>query len=111
MTLPPIPKSFFSSLGPLDVKPLSERQSRKMCGKFSFVKRMISIAMKMHLKSQWMTLWHEATHCALADSGSNNVLTHEQAEAVCDAVGNYLAAMMEAGWLTVTDPQATVSKL
>jgi hypothetical protein len=111
MTLPPLPACFFSSLGPLKVVFLGVKAARKMCGKFSFVKRTISIAPAMDLKAQWMTLWHEATHAALADSGANNVLTHEQAEAICDAMGNYLAAMMVAGWLTVTVPHDTVKEL
>lgn len=108
--LPPIPKRFFSSLGPLDVRPLTPKQAQKMCGKFSFTKRRISLATSMHLKAQWVTLWHEATHAVHCDSGVSNVLTEQQAEALCDAMGNYLVAMMEAGWLTFTVPQETETR-
>jgi hypothetical protein len=105
--LPPIPKAFFSSLGALSVRPLSPKQEAKICGKYSFSKRRIYVAKNMHLKSQWVTLWHEAVHVMMTDSGATNVLTHEQAEVLCDAFGNYLTAMMEAGWLTFTVPQET----
>lgn len=104
MKLPKLPKTFFSVLGPIEVADLvaPPPEAGDAVGLYKYVERRIEIEPKMAPEARWSTLWHEAVHVALNDSGVQNVLTKDQAEAVCDAVGGYLAAMMRAGRLRVT---------
>lgn len=100
--LPPLPKTLFSVLGPIPVAlvpGLDEKE--KALGITRFQSREIGIQPGMTSTTQWQTFWHEASHVALYDGGVNDALTHEQEEAVCNAVGTYLAAAMQAGYITV----------
>ena len=49
------------------------------------------------------TLWHEVMEMALWDSGLHYLLTGDLKEAVCDVVGNYMAAAQKAGYITMRD--------
>jgi len=104
--LPPLPTELFSVLGPLPIETLDAQRAKEgeMLGVFNAEHRTIGVADIAH-EMRWATLWHEATHVALYDSGVNNALTEEQAEMVCDAMGAYLTAMMRAGYLAVSRPR------
>lgn len=88
MTLPPIPASVPSPLGPvpvLIVENLHEKHQREDClGYFNPVSRTVEIDPEAVLVVQWHTYYHEAMHVALWDAGLNNVLSEEQIEQVCD---------------------------
>jgi hypothetical protein len=114
MTLPSIPKSVYSALGPLTVGFMSKKRAKKLglVGFFEFTRRRIKIASGMTRNAEWETLWHEIIHCALTDSGARgNVLTKVQEEVVCDALGTHLTAMMLDGSLTVTSPGTRKAKM
>jgi hypothetical protein len=102
--LPAIPQRVFSSLGSIPVSFMSAKKADKkgLCGVYDYTARTIKLRPGMDLSSAWSTLWHEAVHVALMDAGVNNTLTKDQEEAVCDAVGAYLTAMMLAGAMKVT---------
>lgn len=101
-----LPKSVWSFFGPLPV--LSEPRLVEDRGAFGITEwqpRTITVDAGGCAVTQTQTFWHEATHVALWDSGVHNVLTHQQLEAVCDALGGYLAGMQLAGCLTVRAPK------
>ncbi len=105
--LPPIPKHFFSTLGPLAVEHLDLKKANKkgLCGLFDWCARKIHLRPGMERAPEWVTLWHESTHAVLFDGGVHQTLTKKQVEAICDAMGHHLTAMMQAGWLKFTVPQ------
>jgi hypothetical protein len=111
-TLPPLPATFFSTLGPLAVGPLTVDPVRaeELFGRFLPAERRVEIGVGMHGVACWATLWHEAMHAALVDSGADNMLTEQQSEVVCDAVSAYLTAMMLAGQLTVPGKDSMPTK-
>ncbi len=49
--------------------------------------RTITIDSTAPMAHQWKVFYHEVAHAWLADSGLENGLTHEMAEALCDAIG------------------------
>jgi hypothetical protein len=103
---PRLPKALWSPHGPLPVlrsKTLLEDEGA--FGQVMWRPREITLDATSCPATQAQTLFHEAVHVALWDSGVHNSLTDEQEEAVCDAVGNYLAAMMHAGCLTIRAPK------
>ena len=55
-------------------------------------------------RSRQTDINQEMTHYMLWDAGLNNVLTDKQTEAVCDAVGTYLAAAQRAGYIKAVLP-------
>jgi hypothetical protein len=101
---PRLPKALWSSLGPLGVS-LEDRLEDNALGMFTYRPRDIKIDNTGVPAIQWATFWHEVTHVALFDSGVSNCLNNELEEAVCDAVGTYLAGMTLAGCLTVRAPK------
>lgn len=102
--LPMIPRAWFSMHGPLKVAPLSGGdETAGLCGRCRFGERDIEIDMTMQHEAQWVTLWHEAAHIAMIDSGVNHAFTKKQREMICDALASYLTAMMQAGRLSVAD--------
>jgi hypothetical protein len=54
--------------------------------------------------TQLQTLAHEMGHVALWDAGTTDILTSQQEEAVCNAMGSYLAAAIREGWIKLTTP-------
>lgn len=72
-------------------------------GIVDFEQRTIDIVGTGPMATRWQTFWHEAVHVALWDSGTHNILTEQQNEAVADAVGAFLTQMMLAGQLKVSN--------
>lgn len=101
---PRLPKALWSPLGPVPVA-LTSSVVDGALGSFTFRSRDIHIDNTGVPAIQWGTFWHEAVHVALFDSGVTNGLSHDAEEAVCDAVGTYLAGMVLAGCLTVRAPK------
>lgn len=100
---PRVPKALWSSLGPLPVT-ITEMPEETL-GMVEFRKREVTLDKTMGPEARISTMWHEAVHIALYDSGVTNSLTHDLEEAICDAVGAYLAGMMLSGCLTVRAPK------
>lgn len=102
---PRIPKALWSAVGALPVILKNTLVSTDDAyGMFYSDSRTIAIDSSVSKATQLATFWHEATHVALWDSGVEQSLTDPQLEAVCDAMGAYLAGMMVAGCLTVRAP-------
>lgn len=102
--LPGLPKSVFSVLG--DVPVFLDQKidyTESAMGLIEGRQRRITISPNQTDIAGWATLFHEMTHLAMWDSGVHNTLTKDQAEAVCDALGTYLAAAMQAGRLILKD--------
>lgn len=55
---------------------------------------------------QWTSFWHEVVEMILWDSGLHYLLQGDLKEAVCDAVGAYLAGATLAGRVRVVSPRA-----
>lgn len=108
MKLPKLPVEAFSLIGPVLVTSLDAIRAEKeeLYGRFLPAERRIEISPGMTREIEWATYWHEVAHIILTDSGANNSLDERQVEAVCDAVGTYLTAMMLAGQLAVRKPHA-----
>lgn len=101
-----LPKDVFSVLGRIPLKRGPEDCPSDAIGYFGGGEgRFIAISPDCPKEQLWQTFWHECVHVALYDSGCQNNLTEKQAENVCDAVGTYLAAMMQAGMLRVVTPK------
>lgn len=96
-----LPTLLHSVLGNLKVVHEEELEGGKDRGQALLVHRKIKVDPAMDDRQQAQTFWHEAIHYALFDSGVHNVLTSRQEEAVCDAVGGFLAALMQNGQLTL----------
>lgn len=108
--MPALPKEVFSVLGPLPVaieSDLTEKESA--LGITRFRPRHIGIDAGSGPETQWQTLGHEITHVAMWDGGCHDILTNEQAEAVCNALGTYLAAAVRAGYIKITVPRTRSS--
>lgn len=101
--VPAIPRAAFSIFGPLPVTKVAELGKGKALGMIRFAHRTISVESDAAPVVQLQAYWHEVTHAALWDAGCHNVLTHEQNEAVCDAMGAYLAAAHIAGYVKTPD--------
>ncbi|HXC26099.1 MAG TPA: hypothetical protein VNU46_09300 [Gemmatimonadaceae bacterium] len=102
-TLPPkLPKVVFSVLGDVPVIMSDElAEKAEAIGLINFHNRKIAIQTNLSRETMWPTLFHEMTHLALNDSGTADVLTKKQEESVCNAMGLYLAAAVQAGYLKV----------
>ena len=73
-------------------------------GEVDFTSRTVVIDPAGDNINRWQTYWHETGHILLWDGGVHQQLTNKQREAVCDAIGTYLCAMQQAGYLKVTIP-------
>lgn len=100
-----LPKQVFSVLGNMPLLRGPEDCPDDAFGIFKKNDGVVAIAPDVSDRMLWPTYWHEAAHVALYDSGCENHLTNKQLEAICDAMGTYLAAMMSAGMLQVTTPR------
>lgn len=107
MRLPKLPAEAFSLIGPVPVLPMDDARAERedLYGRFLPGERRIEISAGMTREIEWATYWHEVAHVICTDSGANNSLTEQQQEIVCDAVGTYLTAMMQAGFLAVRKPR------
>lgn len=86
-TLPPLPTSIPSPLGPVRVRLVSKivgAEDEIVMGKYSLTKREIKISKKGSPLVRWHVLYHEQAHVTLCDAGLHNVLGEEQQEVICD---------------------------
>lgn len=97
--VPAVPQSAFSIFGPLPVTRTEGLEDGKALGLVTFTHRTIAVESDAAPIVQLQAYWHEVTHVALWDAGCHNTLSHDQNEAVCDAVGAYLAAASAAGYV------------
>lgn len=104
--LPPLPKTAFSVLGPLPVSisPTLEKEDKAL-GMARFKSRTMVLDAELCPATEWQTFWHEVAHLAMWDAGVNDGLTHDLEEQVCNAMGTYFAAAMQAGYITVNAPK------
>jgi hypothetical protein len=89
--LPPLPAAIPSPLGPVPVvlcpKIKRGKDKRFVFGKYNTAGREIHISQKASHVMQWQTLFHEWAHMVLHDAGLNNLLTSDQEEVFCEALG------------------------
>jgi Zn-dependent peptidase ImmA (M78 family) len=89
--LPPLPSAVPSPLGPVAVvlcpKIKRGKDSRFVFGKYNTALREIHISQKASHVMQWQTLFHEWAHMVLRDAGLQNLLTSDQEEVFCEALG------------------------
>lgn len=99
-----LPTTCFSLLGPLPVSfdPQLIKQKDAL-GYIDYADRTIRIQSDLHRQAQQQAFFHEMTHIALWDAGAHNSLSKKQVETVCDAIGTYLAAAVQAGFLKVKE--------
>jgi hypothetical protein len=103
-----IPARVWSQLGSVDVRHepgMIENNESPAFGRWSGIKREITIDPAACEHTQLATLFHEITHIALWDAGGENVLTEAQTEYVCDALGAYLAGSALGGFLALRVPR------
>lgn len=103
MRWPPLPKTVRGAGGPIRVKLVDaiEPDAGKAAGDNSQTfgiweghKRLIRIVASLDLAFQWSVLYHELVHAALFDSGLTNLMTHENEEALADAIATARIAEM-----------------
>jgi hypothetical protein len=105
-----LPAVVYSQLGPVPVRvdPELNREaepSEELFGRFNKASRAIAINGTSCHHAQLGTLMHEIAHVAMWDAGTDNILSEAQSEAVCDAIGTYLAAAVVAGYVRLTVPR------
>lgn len=104
-----IPAFVWSQLGqiPVQLKPLPATDPKDDAdfGGWEPVKRTIEVNSDLCDASKVSTLFHEMTHVALWDAGAHNIITADQQEVICDAVGSYLACAVRAGYLKLCVPK------
>lgn len=106
-----LPSQVFTHLGPVPVSLDGEMAQKEKDDDFSTYglfckqKRTVKVDAQSAPESQLSTLLHECVHIALWDAGTANILTDVQTEAVCDALGTYLAAAVIAGYLKLHVPR------
>jgi hypothetical protein len=95
-----LPAYVWSQHGPVPVELVEGlAESREALGMWDARQRAVSLDAASCGTTQLQVLMHEALHVALTDSGATNMLSTELEELVCDAVGCWLAAGIQAGWL------------
>lgn len=102
-SLPPIPSTFYSPLGPLKVT-LSDTLASEgdVLGLCRYNERELLIDHNQPPISKWATFWHENFHMFLYDTGLHNQLASEEdEETFCDAFGTYMTGVMLQGYLEV----------
>jgi len=98
--LPNIPKRMFSVLGPVPVTMQADLESKENAlGISRFKSRTVQLHAGSSSETVWQTFFHEMTHVAMWDAGCHDILKHKQREAICNAMGTYLAAAVQAGYL------------
>jgi hypothetical protein len=101
-----LPAFVWSAQGPLPVTVVEDlAETEKAWGQFTMGERSIQLAGDASCSANRLqTLCHELIHLALWDSGVHHLLPQEVEEAVCDAVGSYLAGAARAGYLKFSVP-------
>lgn len=103
-----LPAFVWSQLGLVPVRAVEgmiESKDDAAYGKWNAVRRDITIDPAACSATQIATLLHEMTHVALWDAGGENVLSEQQTEFVCDALGSYLAGALLAGYVKLQVPR------
>lgn len=95
--LPPLPKRVFGLIGPIKVLVVKDLKNpaandNSVFGLADLGARTISIDADQVFVQQWQTLFHERQHFVLMEAGVQ--LSHDQAEAVCDATATARVAEM-----------------
>ena len=98
-TLPPIPTSITSQLGPVpvemvDVIRVSDADSTTLVGAFDSWNRKIYIRKDLTFVQQWQIFFHESAHVWLHDSGLSEIMPSKVANAICDAFGSAQVAAL-----------------
>ena len=99
--MPPLPDTVPTVLGDLAVSVVGFIAEDGRRGEFSEAHRTVAVYSDLAPVVQWQTLFHECTHAALFDSAAAELLTDKQTEAVCNAVGTWLAHAVLTGRLTL----------
>lgn len=97
MTLPEIPISVHSPIGPVpveEVPDLKDETGDDCLGIWNYGERKIKLRPGQPPVTMWQTLIHEKVHMWLSDSGVSGFLTEKQEEAICDALSTALLAEM-----------------
>lgn len=103
--LPPIPKRMFSVLGPVPVTMQADLETKENAlGISRFKSRSVQLHPSASAETVWQTFFHEMAHVAMWDGGCHDALKHKQREAVCNAMGTYFAAALQAGYIKITTP-------
>lgn len=93
------PKQVKGIAGPVKVLLLPQLEKtdkgEETAGRYYADKREIHVLSVQTIKDQWLTLYHELWHVALADSGMTHLLTEDSEEALADLLG--LARVVEDG--------------
>lgn len=100
-TLPPLPSSVHSALGPIPVELVKELFDEKgePCsdlGEIDYHSRRIRIVKKLDRVQAHHTLRHEWVHGVLFDSGLHNILPEALEEQICDVIATALVAELQA---------------
>lgn len=101
-----LPRSLWSSQGPVPVTVVKDLYTKEEAfGLWDGQLRTVSIDKAGSPDTQLQTLCHELTEIVIWDSGLHNVFDGPLKEAVCDAVGTYLASAVAAGYIKLTVPK------
>jgi hypothetical protein len=104
-----LPAFVWSQLGriPVEMKPLAAPTPQDLpdFGGWDPGPRSIEVNSNHCDASQLATLFHEMTHVALWDSGAHNVMTSDQQEVICDAIGAYFACAVQNGYVKLQVPK------
>lgn len=103
-----LPKAVYSHLGPVPVllKPgLVNKKGEALNGELDEDSRTVAIDPGSCATTQLVTLFHEAIHIGLMDSGMDNAFNEEQQESICCALGPYFAGAVLAGYLKLCTPK------
>ena len=112
---PKLPKAVWTARGPMPVRVVKrlavegdeDGKEFRAWGAFGTGSRVIELEADASPATQWATLFHEIVEAALWDTGVHNLMPAEPLkEAVCDAIGGYLAGMVKYGGLTLKGPAA-----
>lgn len=95
-TLPSVLKGLLGDLKVSLEGPIDDGES---FGEASFRDRIIRVDGTLDPDARVQTFFHEVVHYALWDSGVHNVLPKKNEEAVCDALGSFLAQLALNGQL------------
>jgi hypothetical protein len=102
-----LPKALWSTQGAIPVTVVKGlMKDKRAFGLFNLVERYVHIDKGCGDDTQLATLCHELVEVALWDSGLHNVIKPKLKEAVCDALGTYLASAANAGYIKLTVPKA-----
>jgi hypothetical protein len=99
MTIPSIPATVFSMLGPVPVvmvDDLTSEDDEPLLGKWVPEQRCILLRANVHPLTTYVTLQHEKLHCWLWDAGAMPTEESEE-ERVCDSIAATLAAEFLSG--------------